>query len=112
MQQVARIGFGTKGKSAGFDHNAWNGVQLRRRNPKRKARLPYHAKKQFSLPVMEAKGAMCAHALAQHEIIPWAYLGDNNRRRVQVKTLSYALPCISKHSSPKVAHRDSTGRKW
>jgi len=98
-----------------FDRAAQAGVSSRRRNPRRKNRLPYHAKKQFALPIVgRANKSTCAHALAQHEEVV-KHDGTFNEKGIpfgQYQTVSYALACISKHSSKKVQHRDSTGRKW
>ena len=82
------------------------GLQMRKRNPKKKARLPYHAKKNLDLPIVgRTETFFCLHALATHEEI-------NNGRPNAISTVSYAMACVSKHSSKKVQHRDITGRKW
>ena len=76
-----------------MDHNTLIGINTRRRNPKKKGRLPYHAKRLFSLPVIESGPRKCFHAIAQHELIL-----DQNQRPI---TISYALPC-------KVGHKATT----
>jgi hypothetical protein len=97
-----------------YDIDAQRGVNDRRRNPCKKARLPYHARKHLTaLPIMGRNaGPVCAHALAQHEEVVDNYSQQAARGIVNTKTVSYALPCLSKHSSKKVQHRDITGRKW
>lgn len=86
------------------NHGSIQGTATSRRNPKRKSRLPYHARKQLSLVVVTDPNARtCPAALSAHELIM-------NGRHEQ--TISYAHGCISKHSSKKVQHRDITGRKW
>jgi hypothetical protein len=99
-----------------YDIDAQRGVNDRRRNPRKKARLPYHARKHLTaLPIMGRNaGPVCAHALAQHEEVV-KHDGTINEKGIpfgRYQTVSYALPCLSKHSSKKVQHRDITGRKW
>jgi hypothetical protein len=93
-----------------FDLKAAQGVAGRRRNPKRKNRLPYHAKKHAGVLSVMGENRICFHALAKHEElnVPHRYI-DGEKQRV---TVSYALACVSKHSSKAVQHRDTLGRKW
>lgn len=99
-----------------FEQAAQYGVNSRRRNPKRKSRLPYHAKKQFSLPVVGRTGkSTCMYALAQHEeTVAKDDLFQNGLPAHQYKTVSYALACTinHKHTTKKPTHRDVSGRKW
>jgi hypothetical protein len=89
------------------------GVSQARRNPKKKNRLPYHARKHLAgLPLIPG-GNGCIHSLANHETF---FEGRSSTAtqigRHDTTTVSYAQPCVSKHSSKKVQHRDITGRKW
>jgi hypothetical protein len=88
------------------NYGSMAGVSNARRNPKRKSRLPYHARKQTSLVVVTDPNARhCPHALSAHEV-------GIKKANLQSVTISYAHGCISKHSSKTVQHRDVTGRKW
>jgi hypothetical protein len=97
-----------------YDGAAAQGVQTRRRNPKRKARLPYHAKKLFDLPRMEAKGKTCVNALTLHQDHNWPYIGDDGTKRTRQVTMSVAMPCLINHKSTtqNPTHKDSSGRTW
>ena len=93
-----------------FDINAQNGVISARRNPRRKKRLPYHAKRNTGqLPVMSG-GGKCSHSLAAHEDVSTG----RKPRPHEVTSVSYALPCLVGHKSTtkNIVHRDSSGRKW
>jgi len=88
-----------------YDPNAMKGVQSASRNPKRKKRLPRHAKRHLSLPVM-AGNEKCPHSLSQHEQVRGG--------RFHNQTISYALPCQVGHkaTTKNPVHKDATGRKW
>lgn len=95
-----------------MDASVAHGIQTKRRNPKKKNRLPYHAKRHTArLPIMGDYPA-CSHSLVQHEEIVDNYAQQASSGIVNTKTVSYAMPCVSKHSSKTVQHRDATGRKW
>jgi len=99
-----------------FDINAQNGVISARRNPRRKKRLPYHAKRNTGqLPVMSG-GGKCSHSLAAHEdiVVKDGTFNEKGLPFGQYQTVSYALPCLVGHKSTtkNIVHRDSSGRKW
>jgi hypothetical protein len=100
---VIHGGFPIKGQTL-YDSNAANGVAGRRRNPKKKNRLPYHAKLN-TRPNIMGQGK-CHHALTQHQTMP-----SFKEHEVIV---SYALPCQVGHkATTKVPqHKDVLGRKW
>lgn len=87
-----------------FDDNIAYGLFSKRGNPKRKARLPYHAKKVLNLQVMPSKST-CTHALSRHEEITFSG-----------KTIiaSYALQCNVSHkaATKNPTHKDVTKRSW
>lgn len=99
-----------------YDASAATGVQSRRRNPKRKNRLPYHAKQHTAhLPILTDKRQQgCAHALAMHQDRQWKYLDKDDNPRERTYTTSYALPCVVKHgkNTKKIVHKDTNGRTW
>jgi hypothetical protein len=82
------------------------GLDSIRRNPKRKGRLPYHAKKLFSIPIMAGNVVKCRHALAHREL-----LEDHRGRLI---TISYALPCLIGHkaTTKNPTHKDSAKGVW
>jgi hypothetical protein len=93
------------GPSVGFDMNAAQGVQMRRLNPKRKNRLPYHSRRHLRLPVMGKQDA-CYHSQSRHEEL----VGSNGK----LVMVSYALPCQVGHkvTTKTPQHKDALGRKW
>jgi hypothetical protein len=82
-----------------------NGINNRRRNPKKKGRLPYHANRMMRLPLM-GKLDKCIHAVAHTEYVP-----DSNGREV---TIRYALPCVVGHkaTTKSPTHRDTAKATW
>jgi len=100
-----------------FDAHGQQGVATKKRNPKKKNRLPYHAKHLMSLPIMGQKaGTICPHALAKHEVIV-RQDGTFNERGLpygREVTVSYAAACQVKHKSTTVnpQHRDTYRRTW
>jgi hypothetical protein len=89
-----------------FDMNAFNGVNSRRRNPKKKARLPYHAKQFLNPPIISVGQPKCHHALGRFETV-------TNQNGKQI-TMSYALPCVVGHKSTtqNPTHKDNLKGVW
>jgi hypothetical protein len=81
------------------------GLQSRTRNPKRKARIPYHGRRRTQHLQVMGGTKYCIHSIAHHETLP----GPNGNP----VTISYALPCtVKEHKAKTPVHRDSTGKKW
>jgi hypothetical protein len=91
-----------------MDPNISYGLNRIRRNPKKKGRLPYHARRRhLDLAVMLGNGPRkCDHALAHHELVT-----DQNNRLI---TVSYALPCTVAHkaTTKSPTHKDSAKGSW